>query len=506
MYPRTAEERARNRHSGFVCFRNRQDALDAMTACQDRDIFGQGHRLKMNWGRRVEMSVRSQASDMSYHSNVHSVEETKADASNATFDPKVDGDGAIRVVCPPDPLRMQLISTVASFVAKDGAQLEQHLLQQHHASMTHELAFLEYPHHEPQSIQSEEHVYYKWRVFSFAHGDSWHVWKTDPFQMLAGGCYWIPPPLELAAARREQETKQAQQQELERQKQQRRMHNLKQNMLTGRQLENMHSGNAKQLSDEDILVFHRLTRDELCGSRESILQAMAFFFEKSAAADHIMSLLRELLVETASGEADVDMVIGRIYLLSDVLFNSQQPGVKNAFRYRDGIERLAPDVFDSLHRYGQGVGRMTLSKLARAIRNVLVAWQQWEVFHEPFLQELRARFDGQDIQKQEVLEHAAPEEGVSAAPLGRDTNPCLTHEVLVDAEPDDVDGEPFDEEYGSTDSVDGQPLDGDGDFALEGEPLESFAASQAMCGTSCDDESVDGTSLDGEPVEERQLE
>jgi hypothetical protein len=40
--------------------------------------------------------------------------------------------------------------------------------------------------------------------------------------------------------------------------------------------------------------------------------------------------------------------LARLYLISDVLFNSQQPGVRNAFRYRDAIEEIAPQFFRSL--------------------------------------------------------------------------------------------------------------------------------------------------------------
>ena len=40
MWPRTAEERARNRNTGFVCFMHRKDAEDAMESLADADPLG----------------------------------------------------------------------------------------------------------------------------------------------------------------------------------------------------------------------------------------------------------------------------------------------------------------------------------------------------------------------------------------------------------------------------------------------------------------------------------
>ncbi|GKY94615.1 hypothetical protein MPSEU_000427000 [Mayamaea pseudoterrestris] len=391
MYPRTAEERSRNRHSGFVCFCNRQDAQDAIAACNDRDVFGKGHRLQLNWGRRVELHGRNQAV-AKISDAVCTLHDTAWSGASGKYDPMIHGATAIHVRAPSNPQRLQLISSVATFVAKDGSQMELNLLQQYHSNIAPDFDFLVSATTSQLPSCREDHIYYKWRVYSFAQGDSWHVWKTTPFQLVHGGCYWIPPSVDLAAARREQEAQRVQQEEMERQKRERRMQGHQQKVLIG-----CHTGNyylLNHLNREDLQDFHRLTRVELCGSRESVAQAMSFCFEKSGAADQISTLLKVLLTETTEGDENMDAVIARLYLLSDILYNSQQPGVKNAFRYRDAIERLAPDVFDSLHRFGQDLGRMKLNKLARVVRNLLLAWQGWDVFHTSFIDELRARFDG----------------------------------------------------------------------------------------------------------------
>lgn len=46
-------------------------------------------------------------------------------------------------------------------------------------------------------IHHKHHIYYKWRTFSFAQGDSERIWRVEPFQITVGGPVWIPPPIPL---------------------------------------------------------------------------------------------------------------------------------------------------------------------------------------------------------------------------------------------------------------------------------------------------------------------
>jgi hypothetical protein len=151
---------------------------------------------------------------------------------------------------------------------------------------------------------------------------------------------------------------------------------------------------------EEVEQFNLLVRSKLCASRESICEAMAFCFEKSRAADQVTQMLKECLLEdeTMCPGISVETRIARLYLLSDILFNSQQPGVRGAFCFRDAIERMAPDVFASFGKHGiaTGLGRMSKNKLASSVGSVLGEWTNWGVYNPLFLDQVHARFEGRE--------------------------------------------------------------------------------------------------------------
>jgi hypothetical protein len=267
MWPRTAEDRARNRVSGFFCYKRRGDANDAMEACSDSDPFHVGRTLKVRWGK--------------------SVFEATEDAS-----PPVDSSKRQR---------------------------------------------------------SE---------------------KSSP------GNHYGP------AGEDFREKKQN-------------------NRRKSRAIDG-----SSDLEPQDLEEFDTLARRKLCASRRAISEAMAFCFEHGSASTQISQLLKELMLDS---HCSIETRISRLYLLSDVLFNSQQPGVKNAFRYRDAIEKMAHDVFYSLGQHG-GMSRMTKHKMQTAVRTILSAWTNWSVFDHSFLDELETRFEGREIIKKEPIKIEAVEE------------------------------------------------------------------------------------------------
>ena len=546
---------------------NREDAEEAMEACSETDPFNVGRLLMMRWGKNVKKtvkrgtgggialgSVRRARQPTGSRPQGDSIEDSTSDfqddstgtsdgppriiemnhdpskdiSTAAQYQSELHAEDSIVVEIPTDPNRFGFISTVASYVSKDGSSIEQKLIETEADNPLFSFLVLK----NSSENQRREHIFYRWRVYSFCQGDGYSSWRTKPFVMFhPHGRYWIPPPLNQELARQEEQDEQDRENTILQQKKDRRKMMGKREFLTGRQLERARVARRKgsrkganfdggaNLSDEEIMQFDLLVKKKLSISRETICAAMAFCFEKSGAAKQIAALLKEALEDDSPG-VTVEMRIARLYLLSDILFNSQQPGVRNAFMYRDAVEKMAPDIFTSLGKHGGGnLGRMTMHKLKTAVSSVLGAWTEWSVYNPSFLDELEARFEGRPIEEvaanqAENVEEEAKElvEEEIEEPTGRvilDKPRGDWKEVQEEAEdylsvedtdgaplePDEVDGTEYD------DDADGEPLtidDVDGE-AMDDGKVEVDTNVQA---TEADDD-IDGTELDYGGVQNR---
>ena len=516
MWARTPEERNRNRHTGFVCFMHRKDAEDALKSLDETDPFHVGRRIMIRWGKHVKKIVKATAAPpIPRHIKSYSASANEAAKGTALSPPDVfqDDDNnclRIQVDLPPDPQRRQLIDTVASYVAKDGAQLENRIRDDPTLDFLHTIIT-------PSSQQNTaDRIYYKWRVYSFCQGDGLHAWRTEPFRMFQSpGAVWIPPPVNTEAARRELLEKERKAAEVEQQKQQRRI------MLQKERRPAVEYSRI-QLFPEERAEFDRLFRIELCASRGAICRAMAFCFEKSGAFAQICDLIKDLLMEKQSTANDMnaaaEVKIAQLFVLSDILFNSQQPGVRNAFRFRDSIEKMAPEIFTSLGEQTSSWGRITRNKLAMAVQSVLGAWTNWSVYSPSFLDELQTRFEGKPLDgstaelkppsseenetessRQQSTAETANQAGANlrveptevgataAVSLNHDSMPKKSGQAFVSVsteEPfqhdDDVDGEALEDE-----DVDGESLedvDGESFEDVDGEALEENEDDQGAHG------------------------
>lgn len=583
MWPRTAEERARGRNTGFVCFMDRQDAMDAMDAFQDTDCFHNGRRILLRWGKNVkktvkrgtggvpiapirgtrntstttktallvssseaqkrsktevlehEIAVTTISSDLTAKSmisaqlssiispsgnNEHHPRTESQTTSTSMFgsiqrkhsDMPSTVNQVVRVVLPKNPTRAHFISIVASYVARDGAILEKRLLEKE--EQTPQFAFLRpLDVHRTSAETLEETIFYRWRVYAYTQNDGINSWNTKPFQMFApDGQWWIPPPLiDVRAAEEELFHKHQKEEELKVLQEQRRvLLKNKKDYLTGRQLEHaklsklmykgeMGSVNAlsikskqgeDELTEEAYEQFEDLFFKKLTCSRKSIRDAMAFCFDHNNCAIQICHLLKRNTMVPLGRNVSINTRLARLYLISDVLFNSQQPGVRNAFRYRDAIEEIAPQFFKSLGEeiMALSCGRMTFHKLHSAVTAVLEAWSSWSVYHEKFMEDLKLAFEGSSITSSagkqeattlETVSSTAPDDSSTANTLRSSDNKVDNNFTSTIPSYDvEVDGEPLEEsdvgeiERGGisyADDVDGEPLE-DGDF--DGEPLD----------------------------------
>lgn len=538
MWPRTSEERARNRNTGFVCFMSRKDAEDAVETYCQADVFDNGRRIVLRWGKNVKKTVKfgvGVASNMrkkprrnneagttttekeannddsteTKQPTAYSLKDNKAKAiqlgalfkhGTAVYDPIKHSTDSIIVTTPADAQRLKFISTIASFVAKDGSVLEQKLIEAE--SSNPDFQFLS--HGDEDEARMREHIYYRWRVYSFCQGDSENLWRTEPFIMFEPhGRWWIPPPLNAEAVQMEEEA--AKRREKDRAAAQEERRRLTQNneFATGREMERAKFSRGElKLNDWERDKFDVLFRKKLCASQESICDAMSFAFEKSGAAREISELLKESLLEQDGG-ISADTRVARLFLLSDILFNSQQPGVKNAFKYRDAIEKMSPEIFASLGRHGNGrAGRMTMAKLKKAVSSVLSAWVNWSVFDSSYIDELESKFEGRKISVAKII--TEEEVQVNESREIESSDAVQAEEIDIQAKASTIPrGAGFvaiadqDEKNDLNRAAVGQDLDGESlDEDLDGEPLSDGD----LDGEPLSDDDLDGEALDDDEI------
>lgn len=215
------EEKNRRRNTGFVCFMNRDDAEEAIEACDNTDPFNNGRLLSLRWGKSVKKirhekdgDARSSAPEKTQRNHVDIEKKgsgtpstnpqpdsgTKRDDNKRsasvvpTLNPDMSATGkdittkvplynaevhaarAIRVEIPTNPSRVHFITTTASYVAKD-PELEQYLKEEEKGNP--HFQFLASGCDKNDEVQKEK-IFYRWRVYSFCQGDTYAIWRTEP--------------------------------------------------------------------------------------------------------------------------------------------------------------------------------------------------------------------------------------------------------------------------------------------------------------------------------------
>lgn len=320
MWPRTTEERNRRRNTGFVCFMNRDDAEEAMEACDDMDVFNNGRLLMVRWGKNVKKERRAPIESQKKRdatttesdenpsllslSTRDGIKEQKLQGTNfgvEPYNPDLHSSRAIRVEIPNNKSRYHTISVTASYIARD-PEIEQRLKDEEKGNPRFNFLVINKTNDDDQ----KESLFYRWRVYSFCHGDTYSIWRTEPFIMFGNESarYWIPPPMDMDAAKREEANAREKENRLRQQKADRDRATL----MTGRQLEREirkkrrgeYGSNDSKLDPDELSLFDQHVRKDLSLSRLKICEAMAFCFDHCVAAPDVIGQCIFLLVKLDS--------------------------------------------------------------------------------------------------------------------------------------------------------------------------------------------------------------
>uniref|UniRef100_A0A3Q0SLA9 U2 snRNP-associated SURP motif-containing protein n=1 Tax=Amphilophus citrinellus TaxID=61819 RepID=A0A3Q0SLA9_AMPCI len=447
MWPRTDEERARERNCGFVAFMNRRDAERALKNLNGKMIMN--FEMKLGWGKGVpipphpiyippsmmEHTLPPPPSGLPF--NAQPRERLKN--PNAPLLPppknkeefeKTLSQAIVKVVIPTERNLLSLIHRMIEFVVREGPMFEAMIMNREINNPMYRFLF---------ENQSPAHVYYRWKLYSILQGESPAKWRTEDFRMFKNGSLWRPPPLNPY---------------------------LHGPYDDGEEEEEEEEANKKGcLKEEERDKLEEMLRG-LTPRRADIAEAMLFCLSHAEAAEEIVECITESL---SILKTPLPKKIARLYLVSDVLYNSSAK-VANASYYRKYFETKLCQIFADLNAtYKTIQGHLQSENFKQRVMSCFRAWEDWAVYPDPFLIKLQNIFLGLVNLSCLTFEHL-PSDDIDGAPIGD----------YVDGTPlEDVDGVPIDSV-----PLDGAPIDGAPLDDLDGVPIKSM------------EEDLDGIPLD----------
>jgi len=136
---------------------------------------------------------------------------------------------------------------------------------------------------------------------------------------------------------------------------------------------------------EDFEIILKLLSIE----RKKIKEAMAFIIENSEYWSEITTILCESIL--LPGQL-INKKVAKIYLLSDVLYNSSAP-VPNASMFRAAFQPKLEQIFENLNETLKGIqGRITAEHMKEQILRVLRVWNSWSLYPPTLITQLNSLF------------------------------------------------------------------------------------------------------------------
>ncbi|KAK2828553.1 hypothetical protein Q5P01_019587 [Channa striata] len=462
MWPRTDEERCRTSNRAFVAFMTRKDAERALAALDGKVIMG--FEMKLGWGKPARIPPQPLYTPVGVRAtmpppsglpfNAQPRDRFRNDFTKPLGMAKGELDktlseAVVKVVIPAERNLLYLIHRTIEFVVREGPVFEAIIMNKEKNNPEYKFLF---------DNKSQDHVYYRWKLFSILQGESPTEWRSTDFRMFRGGSLWRPPVLNDYSQRVEERAEVEEDASPE---------------------EEVKKG---QLRNEQRQRLETLLK-ELTPSREDIAKAMLFCLERADAAEEVVGLITESL---SLLQTPLQKKIARIYLVSDILHNSCAK-VSSASYYRKYFEAKLPQIFGDLNAAHKNIqARLQAEQFKQKVMSCFRAWEDWAIYPESYLIHLQNSFLGFKKAGEDLAEtvkkvssdlDGAPMDStaIDGLPLGRapvdDLDGCPMGWDPLDGVPvDDIDGVPLGL---NIDDIDGMPLE-DRNVALSRVPFSKW--------------------------------
>uniref|UniRef100_A0A6I8RL20 U2 snRNP associated SURP domain containing n=1 Tax=Xenopus tropicalis TaxID=8364 RepID=A0A6I8RL20_XENTR len=423
MWPRTDEERARERNCGFVAFMNRRDAERALKNLNGKMVMN--FEMKLGWGKAVPIPPHPIYIPPSMME--HTLPPPPSGLPfNAQPRERLKNPNAPMMPLPKNKEEFEKVIKTAkllAFVVREGPMFEAMIMNREINNPMFRFLF---------ENQAPAHVYYRWKLYSILQRP---LYLND-----------IDISKDLRA-------------------------------VTG-----INGNFCFRQRDKLEEILRGLTP-----RKNDIGEAMMFCLNHAEAAEEIVDCITESL---SILKTPLPKKIARLYLVSDVLYNSSAK-VANASYYRKYFEAKLCQIFADLNAAYRAIqGHLQSENFKQRVMACFRAWEDWAIYPEPYLIRLQNIFLGlvniEDKEPEEVPDDldGAPIEEELDVPLIEDVDG-----IPIDGAPiDDLDGVPI---KSLEDDLDGVPLDINDD-AKKNEPIFKVAPSKW--------EAVDESELESQAV------
>nr|XP_027204143.1 U2 snRNP-associated SURP motif-containing protein-like [Dermatophagoides pteronyssinus] len=432
MWPRSEEERTRNRNCGFVAFMCRKDGERALKALSGKTFMD--YEMRLGWGKAVpipptpiyipptlhDLIMPPPLSGLPFNAQIHDEKDLELLKNYGNDPQKLFHENreafddlltrtVVKVTIPQDRNLLCLIHRVVEFVVREGPPFEALLMNREITNPQYSFLF---------ENQSAAHIYYRWRLFSVLQGEHPSRWRTEEFRMFVGGSFWRPPPINLFQQgmpeelipnedevnndfddRRSTSSSDSSGSYHHRHRHRHRENGSSKKSSKSKKRRHKESS-AKSLSSSSSKC-HQLSSKErekledmlraLSPQRSKIGDMMVFCIEHADSWEEIVECITDSL---CISETPLYKKIARLFLVSDILHNCSVK-VSNVSNYRKGFQSKLQDIFQSFYQaYIQIEGRLKAEQFKQRVMNCFRAWEDSAIYSSDFLIKLQNIFLG----------------------------------------------------------------------------------------------------------------